>query len=259
MEIVPICCVPYVYTHPCVLRALCVHTSLCAACLMCTHIPVCCVLYVYTHPCVLCALCVHTSLCAVCLMCTHIPVCSTMFLAYYSPLFIFFYPRVYSLPQLMFDTFSYFPQMGIREWCNLRISVYAEIDFFSFPRWQEYHLDMGYWLLSILSRLWIWVSFNFWNFRWFECYSSSFYCESNFVWKLKRIYWSTYKNMFFFLLVLTGMWWIFSICGSNVSSVQKTFCLLLAWLFALLHLFLSLYLKFLLFVHPASCVFPSDS
>lgn len=55
------------------------------------------------------------------------------------------------------------------------------------------------------------------------------------------------------------MWWIFSICGSNVSSVQKTFCLLLAWLFSLLHLFLSLYLKFLLFAHPASCIFPSDS
>ena len=142
-------------------------------------IPMCRVPSVYTLPCVLCAVCVP---------CTHVTMCCTMSLAYCSPLFIFLYPRVCSLPQLMFDTFSYSSQMGICEWCNLRIPVYPEIDFFSFPGWQEYHLDMGNWLLSILSRLCMWASFNFWNFRWFECYSSSFYCESDFVWMLKRIY-----------------------------------------------------------------------
>lgn len=51
----------------------------------------------------------------------------------------------------------------------------------------------------------------------------------------------------------------FSICSSNVSSVQKTFCLLLAWLFSLLHLFLFLHLKLLLFAYQISCIFPSDS
>ena len=138
-------------------------------------VPICCVPYVYTHPCVLCALCIHTSLCA--------QQCSW-------------------LTTLLFSSFSIPGSTVFLSWCLVLSHIflkweyvsdvisdslrYAEIDFFSFPRWQEYHLDMGYWLLSILSRLWIWVSFNFWNFRWFECYSSSFYCESNFVWSLKE-------------------------------------------------------------------------
>lgn len=80
--------------------------------------------------------------------------------------FIFSDPKVSSLAQLIFGTFSYFLQMGIREWHKLRFPVYPEIYFFYFPRWQVSHLGMGYWLQSFLRGLWIWTSFTFWDFRW---------------------------------------------------------------------------------------------